>query len=243
MALLREIQSKTGVCAPYEIAIGTGAGDYYGVSMKLDKVADVPLAITGLTRTSNVVTVTTTADHDLSTGDTIKITGCTPGTFDGVYTVTGTPLSNTFTYDNVGGDESASVEGTYLADYGVKLMSVLWSLELDHVLDSGDDISYRFQFSPDPDFGTPANIIEGTALGIMPRYKQASGNKVENPIGSFLQTIGFAGECPATYIRIVFKVTGTLAAAVNIKVTPIFTPMFMPFMDWTEATIPTDGRP
>lgn len=60
-----------------------------------------------LARLTNVSTFVATAAHHLTTGDTVVISGSTPSTFDGTFTVTVTnPF--TFTYANAGIDTSAT---------------------------------------------------------------------------------------------------------------------------------------
>lgn len=65
-------------------------------------------AISSVSRTSNVATVTTSSDHGLVNGDEVQVTGVTDGTFDALnasVTVTG---STTFTYSNSGSDTTSS---------------------------------------------------------------------------------------------------------------------------------------
>lgn len=104
-----------------------------------------------------------------------------------------------------------------------------------------DRVSYRFQFSPDDDFGTPANIIECSPEAIMPRSKQPY-NYLENPVGAYQEPIGIAGEAPARYLRVVLQVI-FLSAAHDIVVTPIFEDTFSPAQNWTENKLPGDGKP
>lgn len=74
------------------------------------------LAITSITRSSNVSTVVTSSAHGLVTGDTIVITGASPSTFN-VSQVACTVLdATTFTYANAGIDQSAT--GTILLKCG-----------------------------------------------------------------------------------------------------------------------------
>ena len=57
----------------------------------------ITVSITNKALTSNVATLTTSAAHGLSTGMEITITGV-DATFNGTYTLTGTPTTTTFTY-------------------------------------------------------------------------------------------------------------------------------------------------
>jgi hypothetical protein len=55
------------------------------------------VTVTNKALTSNVATLTTSASHNLTTGDTVSVSGV-DSTFNGTFTVTGTPTSTTFTY-------------------------------------------------------------------------------------------------------------------------------------------------
>jgi hypothetical protein len=57
------------------------------------------VSITSATNVSQVVTITTAAAHGLSVGDIVVIYGVTPFEYNGTYTVTAVPTSNSFTYD------------------------------------------------------------------------------------------------------------------------------------------------
>ena len=59
-------------------------------------------ASTGASRTANVSTITTTATHNVVTGDTVTITNVPDDTFNGSYVVASTPTGTTFTYSNFG---------------------------------------------------------------------------------------------------------------------------------------------
>ena len=68
--------------------------------------------ITTIERTSNVATATTSVDHGFTTGDVVCIT-CSDGTYEDMEeAIASTPSSTTFTYANIGSDESSkSVTG------------------------------------------------------------------------------------------------------------------------------------
>ena len=59
-------------------------------------------------RTSNVVTVTTTLDHTFKTGQVVTIAGVTNTSFNGTFTITGTPTLTTFTYAQSGTNATSS---------------------------------------------------------------------------------------------------------------------------------------
>ena len=60
--------------------------------------------------TSNVATITTLTSHGLSIDDEVTIAGV-DSTFNGIYIVTGTPASNTFTYDKVASNVASTGSG------------------------------------------------------------------------------------------------------------------------------------
>jgi len=59
--------------------------------------------IVSVSRTSNVVSITTNTSHELTTGDTVQI-DCSLGEFNGTFAVTGIPTSTRFTYSLTGSD-------------------------------------------------------------------------------------------------------------------------------------------
>lgn len=62
----------------------------------------------GLVRNLNVVTLTTTADHNLAVGDTFDVTGATDGSFDGSdFVVLTVPTPTTITYTQVGANATS----------------------------------------------------------------------------------------------------------------------------------------
>lgn len=82
----------------------------------LDDVSkSVARSITNVALTSNVATITTALAHGYSTGDSVTV-DASNNTFDGTFTITGTPTSTTFTYAKTNADiPSASATGTVIA--------------------------------------------------------------------------------------------------------------------------------
>jgi len=66
--------------------------------------------ITTVALTTNVATITTSAAHGFSTGNTVTIAGLTNTVFNGTYTITGTPLSTTFTYNRTNADVTSAAD-------------------------------------------------------------------------------------------------------------------------------------
>lgn len=79
------------------VASSDGRLFYYGPGNTQASVVGYAL-ISTISRTSNVVTVTTTLDHTFKTGQTVTIAGVTNTSFNGSFTVTSTPTLTTFTY-------------------------------------------------------------------------------------------------------------------------------------------------
>jgi hypothetical protein len=73
------VKTVLNVHAPDSDAVATGGG------------------VTNKALTSNVATLTTAADHGLTTGDRVVVAGV-DATFDGTYAVASTPSTTTFTY-------------------------------------------------------------------------------------------------------------------------------------------------
>jgi len=70
-------------------------------------------ALVSLSRTSNVVTVTTAAAHGLSAGDMVIIIDVTPNAFNGAFTVATTPTSTTFTFSQAASNGSTTDVGKF----------------------------------------------------------------------------------------------------------------------------------
>lgn len=79
------------------VASSDGRLFYYGPGNTQASVVGYAL-ISTISRTSNVVTVTTTLDHTFKTGQTVTIAGVTNTSFNGSFTITSTPTLTTFTY-------------------------------------------------------------------------------------------------------------------------------------------------
>jgi hypothetical protein len=67
--------------------------------------------ISTITRTSNVVTVTTTVAHGFTVGDVVSISGTSDTAYHGYFTIASTPLTTTFTYAQSAGDDSGDTGG------------------------------------------------------------------------------------------------------------------------------------
>jgi len=90
------------------------------------------VAISNVSRTSNVSTITTSSSHGLTTGNKITISGVTTAGFNATnVTVASTPLATSFTYDNSGDNVTSTADTTgsvisltsILTNFGVTLPS------------------------------------------------------------------------------------------------------------------------
>lgn len=61
----------------------------------------------GVARASNIVTITTTSPHGFSVGQKVTISGIDNTSFNGTYTITGTPIATQFTYSQLGVNASS----------------------------------------------------------------------------------------------------------------------------------------
>ena len=109
-AELEVVDGRNLVCY-HEMAQTTSGGyvtlklrPYCRVASLRDGVAaTIAAAPTGLSRTSNVVTVTTTAAHGFASGSNVVIQDATAG-FNGEFLITSVPLTTTFTFYLTGDD-------------------------------------------------------------------------------------------------------------------------------------------
>jgi hypothetical protein len=72
--------------------------------LSLDNVSKVSRTITTVARTSNVVTITTSANHGYSVGDSVTVTAVTNTSVNGTTTIVAVPTLTTFTYADTGTD-------------------------------------------------------------------------------------------------------------------------------------------
>jgi YVTN family beta-propeller protein len=72
----------------------------------------IAAAPAGAVRSGNIVTITTTANHNLIAGQPVFIDGVADASFNGIFTITSTPTATTFTYAQVGAGASSG-DGTF----------------------------------------------------------------------------------------------------------------------------------
>jgi hypothetical protein len=72
--------------------------------LSLDSVSKPTKTISNVARATNTVTITTSAAHGLSVGDSVTIAATTNTTLNGTFTILTVPLTTTFTYEKTGTD-------------------------------------------------------------------------------------------------------------------------------------------
>lgn len=93
---------------------GTAASPFVAIVNK------VSLSITNVARASDVVTITTSAAHNLTTGDRVLVAAVTNTTINGVYTIA-TSAANTFTYTKAGTNITSGADTGTVAKGVLKL--------------------------------------------------------------------------------------------------------------------------
>jgi hypothetical protein len=68
----------------------------------IQSVANYTVSGSGLSRSSNIVTATTTSAHTLSVGDVFTLSGATDSSFNGTFTVISAPTNLTIVYAQAG---------------------------------------------------------------------------------------------------------------------------------------------
>jgi hypothetical protein len=78
--------------------------------LSLDNVSKASRTITTVARTSNVVTITTSADHGYSIGDSVTIAAVTNTSLNGTFIIASVPTTTTFTYAQTGTNISSGAD-------------------------------------------------------------------------------------------------------------------------------------
>lgn len=97
----------------------TGAAENY--AFRSDMNAGTSLSISNIQRSSNVVTVTTSSSHGLTTGQKVTVAAVTNTGINGTFVVSSAPTSTTFTYAQSGSNISST------ADTGTVVQVGLWA--------------------------------------------------------------------------------------------------------------------
>jgi hypothetical protein len=86
--------------------------------LSLDNVSKASRTITTVARTSNIATITTSANHGYSAGDSVTVAAVTNTGVNGTFTITTVPTLTTFTYANAGTNITSGADtGTVTFQY------------------------------------------------------------------------------------------------------------------------------
>lgn len=136
--------------------------------------------VTNKQLTDNVATLTTSASHSLSNGTYITISGV-DSTFNGSYTVTGTPTTNTFTYSKT----ATNVPSTAVSPSGSAIYATIDDTGRPaYMYDSGTDTWFavagkvdtgrNYTWTGAHTFSTPVTISDNLTVNAQMRSLSAS---------------------------------------------------------------------
>jgi hypothetical protein len=110
-----QLQQSGAIVSTGGTTLATGTYQFCGLLSQVTSILAAPLALTGMTWASGVVTATASAALTLATGQTFTTTiaGATPAAYNGTYTATVTG-ANTFTFPLTPNPGTQTVPGTYL---------------------------------------------------------------------------------------------------------------------------------
>ena len=122
----------------------------------------------GLTRLDNEATVTTTAPHNLSVGETIGIAGTSDASFSGVFDIDTIPTTTSFTIPNPGPDVAAGIAGngsvTVRAKIYLRALGLLAQGDSRQIDDVTTQNILKFIGSPSESSTTPPYSIVPSGL-------------------------------------------------------------------------------
>ena len=96
----------------YIIPLASASVDtnFTGVTQAIASTSPVSRTITTVARTANIVTVTTSASHTFTAGQTVVVTAGTNTGINGTYTIVDVPTATTFTYVKTGTNISSGAD-------------------------------------------------------------------------------------------------------------------------------------
>ncbi len=109
-------------------------GLYTAPSTTLPPANTVSIASNGAVRANNVVTITTTAAHNLLTGQPVTISGVTDTSFNGTFTIASVPSATTFTFSQAGTNASSGNGTVTTAAVQIKAEAVADNTKSDTAL-------------------------------------------------------------------------------------------------------------
>lgn len=89
---------------------------------------NVSATINAISRTDSTATVQTTTNHSLATGDLVVISGISTAAFNGIYTITATPASNTFSYTTATSGNISLTSASGIARVSIDMHTPAWTI-------------------------------------------------------------------------------------------------------------------
>jgi Phage tail tube protein len=83
---------------------------FSGVTQAISATTPLSKSISNVARTDNIVTVTTSASHGFSVGNTVVVTAVTNTGINGTFTIVDVPTAATFTYVKTGADITSGAD-------------------------------------------------------------------------------------------------------------------------------------
>jgi len=112
---------------------------------------------------STTVTITTTAAHGFSAGQTVQISGVTDATFDGTFTIATVPTSTTFTYAQQGTLNATSGSGT------AAVAAALGLVRAGNVVTATTSVAHGFQVGWTVSISGATNVTLGGSITAIQR--------------------------------------------------------------------------
>jgi hypothetical protein len=96
----------------YIVPLASGEVDtsFAGITQAIAATSPVSRTITNVARAANVVTVTTSASHTFTAGQTVVVTAGTNTSINGTFTIVDVPTATTFTYVKTGATISSGAD-------------------------------------------------------------------------------------------------------------------------------------
>lgn len=118
-----------------EQTIYTAPTGYSGIILgaQVTNIANEFDNVSNAVRSSNTVTITTSAAHTLQIGNTVVV-NISDATYNGTVTILSVPSTTTFTYSKNGADASASVTGTVKNSNRASITFVLRKNSIDYTM-------------------------------------------------------------------------------------------------------------
>lgn len=161
---------------------GANTGNDFGTSSAIILRSSVFSTSTNRVRETNVATITTGVAHGFVAGDVVEVVGMGGTGYNGTHVVLSAPTSTTFTYDNVGDNETST------ADTGATVYRCMGGL-----VDGSSTVSFGYDFDSNVQrgVGSDGEDVPFTAVAIglsAAQYVLASGVMTRSTANSITLT-------------------------------------------------------